>query len=501
MTTTKATMIQSSGVTSGAERSGMARWPLVGGGAAVYHRSSPLVNEITAERRRRLTHRALPALGGLAGVALVAGAFVGSTATSGSERTAASFVEAWERGDLRDMHALLSDSARQDWPLKRFRNLYRRAANTATQSGVEAEGAEGERDGQVVVGVVVDTRVFGELRGELLVPVSDERVEWRPRLVFPELRDGERLTRESVPAERATLLSRNRRVLARGQAGERSSPLTGIADSIAGSMEPEETAAEREGLYAAGFPRDWPVGQSGLEEAFEDRLRGRPGGELRAGRRALARAQPRPPNRCARRSTPASRRPRWWHLPGASVASPRWIPQTARCLPWRASRSRRRSRPAPPSRSSPRPRRWSRTWSSPPPNSPSRAPPRSTASSSRTLTASSVGGASRKLRPLLQLGVRAARRRGGSRAPRGRCRALRLEREGDHPGRGAEHPAARVGDRHPARDRLDRHRAVQGAGHAAPARLSRPGNSRGRRPLRAHPRGGRGDPARAGDEA
>ncbi len=272
----------------------MARWPLVGGDAAVYHRSSPLVNEITAERRRRLTHRALPALGGLAGVALVAGAFVGSTATSGSERTAANFVEAWERGDLRDMHALLSDSAKQDWPLKRFRGLYRRAADTATQSGVEADGAEGERNGQVVVPVVVATKVFGELRGELLVPVSDERVEWRPRLVFPELREGERLTRESVPAERATLLSRNRRVLARGQAGERSSPLTGIADSIAGSMEPEETAAERAGLYAAGFPRDWPVGQSGLEEAFEDRLRGRPGGELRAGRRALARAQPRP---------------------------------------------------------------------------------------------------------------------------------------------------------------------------------------------------------------
>jgi cell division protein FtsI/penicillin-binding protein 2 len=36
-----------------------------------------------------------------------------------------------------------------------------------------------------------------------------------------------------------------------------------------------------------------PVGQSGLEEAFEDRLRGRPGGELRAGRRVLARARPR----------------------------------------------------------------------------------------------------------------------------------------------------------------------------------------------------------------
>src|SRR5829696_4186244 len=58
-------------------------------------------------------------------------------------------------------------------------------------------------------------------------------------------------------------------------------------------MEPQEAAAERRALYARGFPADWPVGQSGLEEAFEERLRGRPGGELLAGRRVLARARPR----------------------------------------------------------------------------------------------------------------------------------------------------------------------------------------------------------------
>ena len=251
------------------------------------------MNELTSERRRRLTHRALPALGGLAGVALLAGALVGSSSTSASERTAADFTEAWERGDYRAMHALLSDDAQQAYPLKRFRTQYRRAADTATQTELEVEEPSGERDGEMVVPVVVDTRVFGRQAGEMLVPVTEERVDWEPRLVFPELREGERLRRRSVPPERGTLLSRNRRVLAKGPADARTSPLVGIADSIAGSMEPEETAEEREGLYALGFPRDWPVGQSGLEEAFEDRLRGQPGGELRAGPRVLARARPR----------------------------------------------------------------------------------------------------------------------------------------------------------------------------------------------------------------
>jgi peptidoglycan glycosyltransferase len=252
------------------------------------------VNRLISERRRRLTHRALPALGGLAAVALGAGLLVGSLATSLEERAARDFTRAWERGDYRAMHALLTDPERSRHPFRRFRRSYVRAATTATAVAIEAADPDGERAGRVVVPVTVETRVFGPVRGELLVPVVGERVEWEPRLAFPGLRRGESLRRRSQPAERATLFSRDRKVLARGPAAARTSPLVGIADSIAGSMEPEETPEERAALYARGFPRDWPVGQSGLEEAFEDRLAGRPGGELLAGRRVLARARPRP---------------------------------------------------------------------------------------------------------------------------------------------------------------------------------------------------------------
>jgi penicillin-binding protein A len=251
------------------------------------------VIELSSERRRRLRYRALPAVGGLAVLALAAGALVGSLAASAEEQAASDFAEAWERGDERSMYALLSQSARSSYPFERFRRAYRRAADTATLVSVAAGDAAGSRDGSVVVPVMVRTRVFGPLRGELLVPVEAERIEWEPRLVFPELREGERLRRESLPPERATLLSRNGKVLAEGPADARASPLVGIADSIAGTMEPEEARRERRALYARGFPRNWPVGQTGLEKAFEDRLAGRPGGELLAGRRVLARTRPR----------------------------------------------------------------------------------------------------------------------------------------------------------------------------------------------------------------
>ena len=112
-------------------------------------------------------------------------------------------------------------------------------------TAIEAGEPEGDGDTEATVSVIVHTRVFGSLRGELRVPVSGERVEWEPRLVFPELRAGERLTRNSAPAVRATLRSRDGKVLAEGPADARTSPLVGIADSIAGRMEPEETAGER----------------------------------------------------------------------------------------------------------------------------------------------------------------------------------------------------------------------------------------------------------------
>jgi peptidoglycan glycosyltransferase len=254
------------------------------------------VTDLSAERRRRLTHRAVPALAGLAVVAAAAGMMVGAGVSSAAQRTARSFTEAWARQDYRAMYRLLDDASRRAYSAREFRRAYRDAAATATVRRVAAGDPGGEHDGTVAVPIVLHTRVFGRLSSELRLPVNGERVTWGPLLAFPGLRRGEGLVRRSEPARRATLLSRDGKVLARGQVDDRSSPLEAIAGSIAGTLAPEETAEERTALYAQGFPRDWPVGQNGLEEAFESRLAGRPGGELMAGTRVLARAQPKPAN-------------------------------------------------------------------------------------------------------------------------------------------------------------------------------------------------------------
>jgi peptidoglycan glycosyltransferase len=111
--------------------------------------------------------------------------------------------------------------------------------------------------------------------------------------VFPGLPDGVALSRRSRPPARGTILSRDNKVLARGPAAERTSPLGPVSGSIAGSMAPHETERQRDELYARGFPHDWPVGQTGLEHAFDEELSGRPGGVLLARSQVLARSKPR----------------------------------------------------------------------------------------------------------------------------------------------------------------------------------------------------------------
>ncbi len=250
--------------------------------------------DLSSERRRRLTHRALPALGALALLATGVGMMVGAGATSVEQRTAGDFTRAWERQDYRAMYAKLDDASRRTYSFAQFRAAYRDAAATATVERVHAGEADGKDGGTVSVPIELHTRVVGRVSAKLELPVDGERVTWGPLLAFPGLHRGEALSRRSRPPRRATLLSRDGKVIARGPVDNRTSPLEAIAGSIAGTLEPQETEEERRALYADGFPEDWPVGQNGLEEAFESKLAGRAGGTLLAGTRVIAHARPHP---------------------------------------------------------------------------------------------------------------------------------------------------------------------------------------------------------------
>lgn len=228
----------------------------------------------------------------LGAVAFAVGAIVGAHSGSSSARgLAESFARAWSRGDYAAMYSEIAPRAQRAISPREFAAAYREAAMLATVSATRVTGrAHTAAGGVEVVPVRVRTRLFGTLDSAWRLPVvsapggAGERVAWSRSLAFPGLRKGERLGRRTNLPPRAALLARDGSVLAEGAAsapGQRSSPLGGAASAVVGSVGaiPE---SRRTALQTQGVPPDAIVGVSGLELAFDDRLRGLPGGELLA---------------------------------------------------------------------------------------------------------------------------------------------------------------------------------------------------------------------------
>jgi peptidoglycan glycosyltransferase len=215
-------------------------------------------------------------------VAFVVGVVMGAGHVPAEQDRAQRFVSAWERGDYAAMYAQITDDDRARISRLRFATAYQDTMRTATASRLVAARPRRDGDGYRVP-LTIDTRAFGTITGDVVMPVSGGGVEWSRALLFPGLAAGESLRRVTHMPPRATLLARDRTVLAKGDGRASSSPLAAQVVGQLGPIPPER----RHELAALGVPSDAQVGVSGLERVFDDRLIGKPGGELLAGKRVL----------------------------------------------------------------------------------------------------------------------------------------------------------------------------------------------------------------------
>ncbi len=246
-----------------------------------------------AKRRTRSRRARFAPLVIVAVAAFAVGTVVGLRHEPAGATVARRWAAAWERGDYAAMHALLSDRARQRASLKRFVRTYTQAAETVTLSAVHAGKPHQTDGGSYDLPVRLRTKIFGRLSGKVHLPLIDDAdgpgVDWRSQLVFPGLRAGERLERETTLAARGAILARDGTPLAQGP--DRLSDLGPLAAEVAGRVGPAPPERADE-LARRGVPEGAPVGLNGLEREFDERLSGTPGGVLRAGTRVIARAEP-----------------------------------------------------------------------------------------------------------------------------------------------------------------------------------------------------------------
>jgi penicillin-binding protein A len=252
-----------------------------------------------AERRRRLVTRALP-LTLIALVAFVVGAMAG-TPGSPEKEAAQRFVDAWERDEFAAMYEELNTASQRRIELNDFTTTYRDAAAIATLRSLEADSPTdpSSRNGETVVAVPIAaaTVAFGGVEAELALPFDEGGIAWDESLVFPDLHPGEHLESQIDLAPRAPILAADGTPLAEGPAEARAHPLGSSAIDITGEVGTAEED-EMEALARQGFAPETPVGISGLEQAFNARLAGKPGGSLLAvgdadgSTRTIAEAEP-----------------------------------------------------------------------------------------------------------------------------------------------------------------------------------------------------------------
>jgi cell division protein FtsI/penicillin-binding protein 2 len=221
-------------------------------------------------------------------VALVAGIIVSTGPGRAEHRLVTNYVNAWARGDYSRMYGMLDSGSQHRISEARFASAYKTAASTATLEAIILGRIGSKNAGAYAVTVRARTRLFGTLRETLLVPLqgsgSGAKVRYAGTLLFPGLRRGEQLSRQTSLASRASLLASDGTPLAEGP--DRTSPIPDVASQITGRLAsiPTDEVAHYESL---GYPANAKVGINGLERIFQDKVAGTPGGTLRAGSRVL----------------------------------------------------------------------------------------------------------------------------------------------------------------------------------------------------------------------
>lgn len=196
------------------------------------------------------------------------------------------YIDCLKNKDYEGMYALISDSTKErvdkDTYIARNKNIYEGIEAT----NFEISNVSSNMDKKASNYSVTYNMSFDTLAGSLAYNYTmtfdrqdDNKyyINWYSNLIFPLLDENEKVRVYSVAGSRGDILDRNGKVLATNdENGQREYPYGEAAAHLVGYIR-GITADELESHKGEGYTESSLIGKTGLELAFEDRLRGKNG--------------------------------------------------------------------------------------------------------------------------------------------------------------------------------------------------------------------------------
>ena len=196
------------------------------------------------------------------------------------------YIDCLKNQDYEGMYLLLSDSTKarvdHDTYIARNKNIYEGIEAT----NIEVSNITSNIDKKNKSYTVTYTMSFDTLAGELSYDYTmnfdrqdDNKyyINWYSNLIFPDLEENYKVRVYANTGKRGNILDRNGKVLATtNEDGEREYPYGEVAAHLVGYIR-GISSEELEAHKGEGYTESSLIGKTGLELAFEDRLKGKNG--------------------------------------------------------------------------------------------------------------------------------------------------------------------------------------------------------------------------------
>ena len=183
-----------------------------------------------------------------------------------------------EKQNYEEMYNMVHSNTDKEEFLKRNKNIYE--GIHAKKIKIEITSIQNEKKKVIITYLTKMNTSAGDVEFENTAKLSKDdskkyKIEWSSNLIFPELNNDYKVRVSNTEGKRGSILDRNGNILAETKTN-REYPYKDITAHITGYVQ-GITAEELESKAEKGYNAHSVIGKTGLEQAYEERLKGKDG--------------------------------------------------------------------------------------------------------------------------------------------------------------------------------------------------------------------------------